>query len=478
MVPGTDENPTSPEDIAAFIQQLQSIAAQYSDEDVFGDMFRRADPVLYPPGDRRRYIVRLDLNHAKPPIWRRLQLSSDLRLDRLHDIVQIAMGWTESHLHHFIAGPGKRDWDVAPFLTDFAAAEGDEGIHEADVRLDQVIAKPGDRLHYEYDFGDSWWHTLRLEKVEDWQEGDPEAFCVTGRRSCPPEDVGGMGGYEQALQILAGNTEDVDPDWVTTITEWMPGDFDPEAFDVDEVNEQLAAGPVPPLESVHPIALEILSKISPLERGIIRVITTAAAKAEPLSPDETNRAVLRYQTLLKTVGEGIQLTGAGYLPPRIVATLYEQLGMSREWIGKGNREDQTLPVLWLRESATALGLLRKAKGKLLVTTAGHRLRNDPDGLWQHIVGRLPLGRAHERDAGAFELFNAAIGESESGRSVLPQMADLGWQVQQASHYDEIRWTEPTASVLHTLAHGLDPSGVGLRGNPESQTHIARAILAG
>lgn len=211
-----------------------------------------------------------------------------------------------------------------------------------------------------------------------------------------------------------------------------------------------------------------------------RVIIIAAAKAEAFAPEEKVRALHRYRTLLDAVGDGIQLTGAGYLPPRIVSTLYEQLGMSREWIGKGNREDQTLPVLVLRESATALGLLRKSKGRLLTTAAGREFRDDPERLWQHIVGRLPLGRAHERDAGALDLVNTATGELEDDRrrSILSQMVDLGWQVQQASRYDVIHWTEPTTRVLNTLAHGLDASGSRFRTNPETQTRIARAILAG
>ena len=108
----------------------------------------------------------------------------------MHDVIQSAMGWSDMHLHHFQMGPDAKDFRVVPFLTPFDLEEGEtDGTLEADVRLDQVIAKPGHRLFYEYDFGDSWHHTIKLEKVEPWVDGDPVAVCVTGRRACPPEAV-------------------------------------------------------------------------------------------------------------------------------------------------------------------------------------------------------------------------------------------------------------------------------------------------
>lgn len=474
----SDQTPWPLADASAMIQHLRSLGV--AGGDAFAELHARRDPELYPPATTRQgYTVRVDLDGAKPPIWRRLRLASDLTLDRFHEVLQVAMGWADSHLHQFVAGPGARDWKTTSFLTDFMREEGEEGIPEADVRLDQVIVQPGDRLYYEYDFGDSWWHTIRLEKVDAWSGGDPDAFCVTGRRACPPEDVGGISGYEEVLGFLAGHIEGADPEWAEHKIEWMPLGFDPEALDLDEINDLLALGPTPSLSDIHPMALDLVGKSAAAGLSVFKAVSNAAARAEPLSLDETRRAVRRYVALLEALGDGVELTSAGYLSPRVVSTLYDQLGMSQEWIGKGNREDQTQPVLRLRQSATALGLVRKANGWLLTTNTGRRLLNDPEGLWRHIASKLPLGRAHERDAGALVLFGIAA--DPRGRipwdSILQQMDDLGWQVQQASSYAPVGWAEPTFSVLEVLAGGLASSMSGLSEHSEERTRVARAVVA-
>src|SRR6476660_8001267 len=107
-----------------------------------------------------------------------------------------------------------------------------------------------------------------------------------------------------------------------------------------------------------------------------------------------------YRLLLERVGDGVKLTGAGYLPPAVVVETMQHLGWDADWIGKGNREDLTIPVAELRETARLLGLVRVHRGQLRATTAGRRLSSDPLGLWQYIAARLPLGRSDaERQAG-------------------------------------------------------------------------------
>ena len=93
-----------------------------------------------------------------------------------------------------------------------------------------------------------------------------------------------------------------------------------------------------------------------------------------------------YVWLLDRAGdEGIRLTRAGYLPPAHVEAAATELGLLEDWMGKGNREIQTLPVLHLRETATKMGLLRKHRGTLLFTAAGRKLRTDPVSLWSHLA---------------------------------------------------------------------------------------------
>ena len=126
---------------------------------------RRPEPQLLPvPSVVRGFRIRIDLQRTKPPVWRRVEVPGDILLPRLHEVIQAAMGWTDNHLHRFRTS---NDRNPPEFLTQFDLDEGDEGMLEDDVRLDQVVANEGDRLWYDYDFGDDWKHLLRVEKVLD-----------------------------------------------------------------------------------------------------------------------------------------------------------------------------------------------------------------------------------------------------------------------------------------------------------------------
>jgi hypothetical protein len=145
------------------------------------------------PGETRALTVYVELQGAEPAVWRRLVVPGDTTLDRLHEVLQAAMGWTDSHLHRFFTGtsPG-----ATYFLTQWDLEEGEEGTPESEVRLDQLLQDVGDSVLYEYDFGDSWDHELRLEKVQALAGGH-EVRCTHGAGACPPEDVGGIPGYAQ-----------------------------------------------------------------------------------------------------------------------------------------------------------------------------------------------------------------------------------------------------------------------------------------
>lgn len=441
----------------------------------FGLDFASKPPKLLRKRDARAaFVVRIDLDGAQPPVWRQLRLASDLPLDQLHEILQVAMGWTDSHLHHFVMGPDSRDvYGLQNFLTRYDIEEGDEGIAEADVRLDQVLAKPGHRLFYEYDFGDGWWHTITLEKVEPWRDGDQDAFCLTGRRACPPEDVGGIGGYGEMLRMLAGDTDDLDSEWVEQVLTWLPPGYDPDTFSVTEVNDQLAAGPLPALTDLHHMVANLLLRVG--ASGLSELgglVKRASAEPPSLTEAEVAAVTLSYRLLMAKVGDGITLSKAGYLPPWLVEELWTELDLAEVWIGKGNREDVTWPVLELRETATTLGLLRKARGRLTVTAAGRKVMDDPRALLRHISIRLPLGRNHQQDAGTLALLFMAAGddwhrcEAEAGSI----MEWLGWELRDGTPTSlaVFAWAEPTWQVVLTL-------GGRLRG-PERRTAIARELL--
>ena len=164
------------------------------------------------------YRLRIDLGGTEPPLWRQLEVASDLFLDELHWIIQVAFGWEDYHLHEFSTGRGRSTvHDLCPLSTD----DGAEGIPEEEVRLDQVLVRRGDKLFYEYDFGDGWAHLIKLEAVLPRSQSIPNARCLAGHRDGPAEECGGVSRYEE--MCAAG-----DPDQELS------------RFDIGEINETLA----------------------------------------------------------------------------------------------------------------------------------------------------------------------------------------------------------------------------------------------
>ena len=177
------------------------------------------------------YQIKVTLEAIEPPIRRRLLVPSDITLAGLHDIIQAAFGWWDYHLHQFIVGEtyyGVPDPDFGGFLE----------IHdEHKMRLHQITEREGFKFRYEYDFGDSWLHQILVEKILPPEPDQAYPVCLTGRRACPPEDVGGIWGYEHFLEAIADPEHEEHEDYL----EWAGGEFDPEAFDLEEVNGALRA---------------------------------------------------------------------------------------------------------------------------------------------------------------------------------------------------------------------------------------------
>jgi hypothetical protein len=170
---------------------------------------------------------RVWLEDIEPRIWRRIQVPDSLTLKQLHQVIQIVMGWQDSHLHEFSLG-GQRYGEPNP--------EDEESvIDERSVRLRDLPLSIGGSIAYAYDLGDDWRHQVVLEKTVP---ADPDAIypaCIAGERGAPPEDVGGAGGYAEFLEAIA-NPDHEDHD---AMLEWAGGQFDPEVFSVAEVNKRL-----------------------------------------------------------------------------------------------------------------------------------------------------------------------------------------------------------------------------------------------
>ena len=172
------------------------------------------------------YQIRIDLMYIRPPIWRRVLIPSDFTLDMVHDVIQVAMDWTSSHLHMFDDGDDQYG-DVSFEELEF--------LDEELFYISDVMSQVGDILIYEYDFGDGWRHCLKLEKILPPDPGVRYPVCTAGRRACPPEDVGGVPGYEEFLEALQ---DEAHPEHEMYV-EWIGGDFDPEDFDAEEVTREL-----------------------------------------------------------------------------------------------------------------------------------------------------------------------------------------------------------------------------------------------
>jgi len=180
------------------------------------------------PTPKSIYQIKVTLNGSKPPIWRRVLVEDTTTLSKLHTILQTVMGWTDSHLHHFIINDefyGEPDDDEYSDI---------ETKNEKRFHLNQFVERKGFKFIYEYDFGDSWEHTLLVEAILPIEKGAQYPVCLEGKRACPPEDVGGMWGYEDFLKVIANPK---DPEYDEMI-EWI-GSFDPERFNLEYVNEGL-----------------------------------------------------------------------------------------------------------------------------------------------------------------------------------------------------------------------------------------------
>lgn len=195
-----------------------------------------------------------------------------------------------------------------------------------------------------------------------------------------------------------------------------------------------------------------------------------------VTDDEAARLTQTYRTFLDVVGDGVTLTGAGYLPPAVVEEFAERSGISSWWIGKANREDLTPPVAAVRDSVRALGLVTVRKGRLTPTAAGLRCRQHPAALWSHVVGRLPLGtQEFDRHAGWMALAVAGSGvPTEDWRDeVSGLLLALGWRTHQDHRAPSAQ--SRTLVVLEHLA-GAARNGWRVTGTDHAVAATARAVL--
>jgi hypothetical protein len=175
------------------------------------------------------YQLKIVLLGTKPPVWRRLQVPGDASLGWLHAVLQVALGWTNSHLHHFLTRDARY---TDPRHNDGEGFGEQPDRDEAKATLAQVAPDAGAQFGYEYDFGDSWEHEITVENILPGAATATTALCLDGARACPPEDCGGIWGYAELLKTLKNPKH---PEH-KTMKEWLGRPLDAEAFDVTKTN--------------------------------------------------------------------------------------------------------------------------------------------------------------------------------------------------------------------------------------------------
>jgi hypothetical protein len=169
------------------------------------------------------------LGVTKPPVWRRVQLRADTRLDQLHEILQAALGWQNYHMHVFSFGE-----------EGFGVPDPERGFSdERQVTLGELIDL-GARFRYTYDFGDDWEHEI---VVEDLLDADPDTHypvLVAAKGACPPEDCGGPWGYANLREILADPRHDEHQDMLEWLSLDNATEFDPNAVTLEQLEEEVA----------------------------------------------------------------------------------------------------------------------------------------------------------------------------------------------------------------------------------------------
>lgn len=190
---------------------------------------RKRTKMRFPPAGNAIQF-KIALAYISPSIWRQVVLPDNCTLGNLHEVIQIVMGWHNCHMHRF-------EIDGVSYTSAQMAEEDEMGMEdESTVFLSRIVKEPKQKFLYEYDFGDSWFHEITVEKIFPADAPHKNPVCLAGKRACPPEDCGSYPGYEELLKALKAKRKTADQ---KDMLEWLGEDYDPEHFDLDAVNRIL-----------------------------------------------------------------------------------------------------------------------------------------------------------------------------------------------------------------------------------------------
>ncbi len=180
------------------------------------------------------YLLHIELNDIQPSIWRRFTVPEYYTLDRLHDVIQIVMGWKDYHLYSFT-------------VNGIEYTEEPESKEDGEVAGMQILSnlhlKQKDKITYLYDFGDSWFHTITIENMQEvLQPLDDRLTCIDGGGACPIEDVGGVPGYYRMCEAMKHKRSKEYLEYIQWLQQipWYKNEYDPSEFNKEYVNMELA----------------------------------------------------------------------------------------------------------------------------------------------------------------------------------------------------------------------------------------------
>ncbi|WP_411731188.1 plasmid pRiA4b ORF-3 family protein [Paeniglutamicibacter sp.] len=401
---------------------------------------------------RTQHTLHIELHGSEPAIWRRIEVDGSMTLERFHEVLQGALGWTNSHLHLYMdsnpfirgqvaAGEKPTTWLMAGSIED-----GLEGEDEAGTTLTQALARSGGTLWYEYDLGDSWMHLITEESSRALDPEDPEARVLDGALRVPLEDSGGLGGWYEMLKLAQAASADPDRSY---ILDWFRAHFgyftpvDPEAFDAGAANMRvrLLLGGMPEGTATGKwlSTLPVYGRLMLAEFLYAMGIDVFASPATTPMPEEAPRAMASILWWINACdGTGLPLTAAGYLSPSVLPEVIEGIGWEHEdFVQFGGKTEVHLHgILDFREMLMDIGLLKAQGKKLVATPAALRAAQDPAKLWAHLAKRA---RNSARDKVTYDAtmlaLMAASGAGDADRKTIEARTNEGMRLLEYVHRD-------------------------------------------
>jgi hypothetical protein len=306
------------------------------------------------------YQIKVSLDRVRPPVWRRILVADNITLFDLHAVIQTVFGWQGYHLHEF------RIHDILfgdPANDEFGESDLQD---EMKFKLQSLKLAPGTRFKYQYDFGDSWEHTLLLEKILPFEKRMKLPQCIQGKRACPPDDVGGFMGYEGFLDALRDPQHPEHDSYI----EWMGREFDPEEFDLETINlhlrqetEGIWPGSTPPSPEFHEELLKFL-----FDPGRLAKLSTPLndQKAQTLALRQDVLTFLTYLKDNKVTGtqatgnlprKAIEAIASGFTNPPGLETI------SGKKVFRYRNEEDVLPLFFVHGLALSADLIDGGPGQ-------------------------------------------------------------------------------------------------------------------